>query len=200
MLPDYAEFDQAAGLDWYRLDPNLRALLDRHLPDPAERALAEEHVGRFGTLVGQVIAPRAEVTDKHGPVLRRYDRWGQVVDEVVHNASWTQSKDDLVRNVRSAEDNYLLYVRKREEARISDALDTEHIVNVALAEAPTVPALPTLKLGWLLAGSFFAASGLSLGAAYAVDRLDPSFRTAEELGRYLEVKVLASIPASAARS
>ncbi len=98
MLPDYAEYEQAAGLDWYRLDPNLAALLDRHLPDPAERALAEEHVGRYGTLVGQVIAPRAEVTDKHGPVLRRYDRWGVEVDEVVHHPTWTQSKADLVRN------------------------------------------------------------------------------------------------------
>src|ERR1700686_3353415 len=91
MLPDYAEFEQAAGLDWYRLDPNLRALLDRHLPDPGERALAEEHVARYGELVGTVIPPRAEITDKHGPVLRRYDRWGTVVDEVVHHPTWTQS-------------------------------------------------------------------------------------------------------------
>ena len=98
MLPDYAEFEQATGLDWYRLDPNLTALLDRHLPDPGERALAEEHVSRYGELVGTVIAPRAEVTDKHGPVLRRYDRWGEVVDEVVHHPTWTQSKADLVRN------------------------------------------------------------------------------------------------------
>ncbi|HTZ09412.1 MAG TPA: acyl-CoA dehydrogenase family protein [Acidimicrobiales bacterium] len=98
MLPDYAEFEQAAGLDWYRLDPNLAALLDRHLPDPGERALAEEHVGRFGALVGQVLAPRAEITDKHGPELRRYDRWGYVVDEVVHHPTWTQNKEDLVRN------------------------------------------------------------------------------------------------------
>jgi len=98
MLPDYAEFEQAAGLDWYRLDPNLGALLDRHLPDLDERSLAEEHVGRFGALVGQVIAPRAEQTDKHGPVLRRYDAWGEEVDEVVHHPTWTQNKADLVRN------------------------------------------------------------------------------------------------------
>ena len=98
MLPDYAEFEQAAGLDWYLLDPNLGALLDRHLPDPGDRALAEELVGPFGDLVGKVIAPRAEVTDKHGPVLRRYDRWGEQVDEVVHHPTWTQSKADLVRN------------------------------------------------------------------------------------------------------
>ena len=55
-------------------------------------------MGRFGALVGEVIAPRAEVTDKHGPVLRRYDRWGQEVDEVVHHPTWTQNKADLVRN------------------------------------------------------------------------------------------------------
>ena len=98
MLPDYGEYEQAAGLDWYRLDPNLTALLDRHLPQADERALAEEHVARFGTLVGEIIAPRAEVTDKHGPELRRFDRWGHVVDEVVHNPTWTDSKADLVRN------------------------------------------------------------------------------------------------------
>src|SRR5579872_2808804 len=98
MLPDYAEFDQAIGLDWYAMDPNLSFLLDRYLPDPSDRAFAEEHVGRFGSLVGRVIAPRAEETDKHGPVLRRYDRWGYEVDEVVHNRTWTDNKADLVRN------------------------------------------------------------------------------------------------------
>jgi acyl-CoA dehydrogenase len=98
MLPDYAEFEQAAGLDWYALDPNLGALLDRHLPDPGDRSFAEEHVSRFGALVGRVIAPRAEVTDKHGPVLHRYDRWGTEVDEVVHHPNWTENKADLVRN------------------------------------------------------------------------------------------------------
>src|SRR5580700_4361709 len=98
MLPDYAEFEQAIGLDWYAMDPNLSFLLDRYLPDPADRAFAEDHVGRFGSLVGKVIAPRAEETDKHGPALRRYDRWGYDVDEIVHSASWTENKADLVRH------------------------------------------------------------------------------------------------------
>jgi uncharacterized protein involved in exopolysaccharide biosynthesis len=101
---------------------------------------------------------------------------------------------DLVRNVKTSEDNYLLYVRKREEARISDALDSKRIVNVAIAEAATVPALPMLHFGWMLIGGFFTASIVSVGTAYGVDRLDASFRTPEELNRYLELKVLASIP------
>lgn len=97
MLPDYAEHDQAIGLDWYATDPNLSLLLDRLLPDADDRAFAEQHVATFGPLVGQRIAPRAEETDKHGPVLRRYDRWGHEVDEVVHHPSWLENKADLVR-------------------------------------------------------------------------------------------------------
>jgi uncharacterized protein involved in exopolysaccharide biosynthesis len=109
-------------------------------------------------------------------------------------------QDDLVRDVKTAEDNYLLYLRKREEARISDALDSKRIVNVSIAEAATVPALPTLRLGWLLVGGIFTATILSVGTACVMDRMNPSFRSPNELSRYLDIKVLASIPASVARS
>lgn len=97
LLPDYAEFDQAIGLDWYRLDPNLSFLLDHYLPDPADRAFAEEQVAPYGPLVGCTLAPRAEETDAHGPVLRRYDRWGVETDEIVHHPTWLENKADLVR-------------------------------------------------------------------------------------------------------
>lgn len=104
------------------------------------------------------------------------------------------AQEDLIRDVKTAQDNYLLYLRKREESRISDALDNRRIVNVSIAEAATVPALATLHLGWLLIGGFFLGGTISMGAAYAVDEMDPRFRTPEELRRYLDMKVLASIP------
>jgi acyl-CoA dehydrogenase len=97
MLDDYASHEQAIGLDWYALDPNLCFQLDRLLPDADDRTFAEEHVATFGPLVGERIAARAEETDKHGPVLRRYDRWGVEVDEVVHHPTWLENKADLVR-------------------------------------------------------------------------------------------------------
>jgi uncharacterized protein involved in exopolysaccharide biosynthesis len=118
-------------------------------------------------------------------------RYGEIAQSLNEKAA---RQDDLVRNVKTGEDNYLLYLRKREEARISDALDNKRIVNVAIAEAATVPALPALSVFWLLIGAFFTAGIVSVGSAYAVDRLDPSFRTPEELGDYLDMKVLASIP------
>jgi uncharacterized protein involved in exopolysaccharide biosynthesis len=131
------------------------------------------------------LAAQADATAK---VVQHYQGIARSLDE-----KETQQAD-LVRNVKTSEDNYLLYVRKREEARISDALDSKRIVNVAIAEAATVPAFPTLKLGWVLIGGFFTAGIVSVGTAYGVDRLDASFRTPDELNRYLELKVLASIP------
>jgi uncharacterized protein involved in exopolysaccharide biosynthesis len=105
------------------------------------------------------------------------------------------TQQDLLREVKEAEGNYLLYVQKREEARIGDALDRQRIVNVAIAEAATVPALPahphwalTLLLGTLLAG--LASPGLAL----AVDYFDPSLRTPEELRETLRIPVLATLP------
>src|SRR5438128_1983089 len=98
MLPDYASYDEGIGLDWYALDPNLRLLLDRLLPDQADRALAEELAVEYGPLVGGPIARRAEETDKHGPALRNYDHWGHDRNEVVHHSGWLENKADLVRH------------------------------------------------------------------------------------------------------
>jgi uncharacterized protein involved in exopolysaccharide biosynthesis len=126
--------------------------------------------------------------DATAGIVRRYRETAQNLNEKATH------QDDLVRNVKTGEDNYLLYLRKREEARISDALDNKRIVNVAIAEAATVPALPALSIFWLVIGAFFTAGIVSIGSAYAIDRMDPSFRTPEELGSYLDMKVLASIP------
>jgi uncharacterized protein involved in exopolysaccharide biosynthesis len=51
------------------------------------------------------------------------------------------TQDDLVSSEKAAQETYLLYVRKQEEARMDDALDQRGIVNVAIAERPVAPAL-----------------------------------------------------------
>jgi uncharacterized protein involved in exopolysaccharide biosynthesis len=134
----------------------------------------------------------AEATSTERAV-RHYRAVAQDLQEV------DATQTDMARAVKTAEDNYLLYLRKREEARISDELDKRRIVNVSIAEAATVPALATVHFGWLLVGSLFAAGFAGVGSAYAADRMDPSFRTPEELHRYLEIRVLAAIPNSSAK-
>ena len=104
------------------------------------------------------------------------------------------TQQNLVQDAKTQEDNYLLYEHKREEARISNALDQGGILNVALAEQPVVPALPKRSplsvalLTLLLAGTF------SLSTAFVLDFMDPTFRTPDELAGYLGVPVLAALP------
>lgn len=102
-------------------------------------------------------------------------------------------RTDLMRDEKAAEEKYLLYQRKQEEARIEQELDKQQIVNVAITEEPSVPVLPEpapvpLKFGFVLAGL------LSLGLGFGADYYDRSFRTPEEVERYLGVPVLAATP------
>lgn len=73
---------------------------------------------------------------------------------------------DLERTEKEAEDNYVLYSRRVEEARLANSLDREKFSNVALIERPEpspIPASPSLKLN-LAAG---ATLGLFLAIALA---------------------------------
>lgn len=83
----------------------------------------------------------------------------------------TAQFDDLTRARKEAEDNYLLYSRKTEEARIAESLDRQKIANAAIAETPVEPQLPSkpnvpmnIALGVLLAG--FLSIGIAFSAEY----------------------------------
>jgi uncharacterized protein involved in exopolysaccharide biosynthesis len=103
-------------------------------------------------------------------------------------------QDDLSSSEKAAEENYLLYVKKREEARMADALDEGGIVNVAIAEKPVVPALPKWPPAMVIFVGLVGALVSGTGTAFAADYLDPALRTPEEVFACLEIPVLASLP------
>jgi uncharacterized protein involved in exopolysaccharide biosynthesis len=105
-------------------------------------------------------------------------------------------QDDLTREVKAEEGNYLLYLAKREQARISDMLDNRRIQNVTFDESPTWPAIPVFSPLLLVVLSFVLAGFLSIGIGLTADYLDPSFRTPDEVKDYLDIPVFASIPAN----
>jgi uncharacterized protein involved in exopolysaccharide biosynthesis len=109
------------------------------------------------------------------------------------------AQDALLNNERAAQDNYLLYVKKQEEARLNDALDERGIVNVAVAEWPVVPALPVWPVSMVIAVGFLAAGASGTVAAFVADYVDPAFRDPEDVRTYLNAPVLASIPSKAHR-
>ena len=109
------------------------------------------------------------------------------------------AQDDLTSSKDAAQENYLLYVKKREESRMGDALDEGGIVNVAIAEQPVVPALPVWPAGGVIFVGFVVAVTTGTAAAFTTDYLDPALRTPEEVLTCLEIPVLASLPASNGR-
>lgn len=78
-----------------------------------------------------------------------------------------------------------------------DALDEGGIVNVAVAQEPTAPALPVHSAWVVLALGFIAAGASATGAAFVSDYLNPLFRDPEDVVAYLNTPVLASLPKTA---
>jgi protein tyrosine kinase modulator len=103
-------------------------------------------------------------------------------------------QQDLLRDAKAQEDSYLLYLHKRQEAGISDALDQRGILNVAMAEQPVVPAIPTHSPVSAAIVTFLLAITGSFSTAFVADFVDPHFRTPAELAGYLGMPVLAALP------
>jgi len=122
------------------------------------------------------------------PVVQTYSRQAVLLDQK------QIKQQDLLRNVKTAEQSYLLYLQKSQQAQISDALDSKRILNVAIAESAAVPALPVNSPSVLILAGGILALIVSMGSAFGADYLNPSFRTPDEVIRYLDVPVLAALP------
>jgi uncharacterized protein involved in exopolysaccharide biosynthesis len=106
----------------------------------------------------------------------------------------TLEYDNLKRTVKEAEDNYLLYSRKQEEARIADSLDQQKMANVALAEAPVehyLPTSPNIALNLIL-GAVLAVV-LSLGSALAIEYGGGRLHTPQDVESTTGVPVLVTV-------
>ena len=119
----------------------------------------------------------------------------QYQDQVKKLEEATRFHYDLGRQVKEAEDNYQLYAKKQEEARIANALDEQKISNVSIAEAPTASFLPTKPNRPLtIAVGLVLALLLALGSAITAEFFRDTFHTPRELEAFSGHPVLATIP------
>lgn len=163
---------------------NLTPLRDELTEDNPDYAWANSE--RVKTSVElQALQSRANVTRQQ---VAAYESRAQSL------AQSTVEQSDLEQKLKAAEDRYLLYAGKREEARIGDALDQTGIVNVAVAQPPHVPALPSVPFWFATFLSFGLACVCSTGAVFVADYVDPSLRTPSEVIALLGTPVLASLP------
>jgi uncharacterized protein involved in exopolysaccharide biosynthesis len=170
-----------AAIDAAETSPLVEEMTDRN---PTHDYLVAELAKGRSELAG--LRARAAATARSLSVYRARARRLEELGRAQHT---------LVRAATQSEQNYVIYSRKREEARISNALDAQRILNVAIAEQATVPfepaGLPRLLL--LLIGVLVAGL-VSVVLACAADYADPSFRTPDEVQAFLGSPALASIP------
>lgn len=101
----------------------------------------------------------------------------------------------LQRDLELHRANFLLYAKKQEEARISEALDREKVANVSVVDPASVPIVavrPNRKLN--LALGLVLALFVSMGAALGLGFADKQIRTSADLERQLQAPVIVAIP------
>ena len=101
----------------------------------------------------------------------------------------------LEQEVEVNREKYQLYLTKFEEARISDAMDAQKMAGVSLIEPaypPLRPDVPNLWLNLLFAGIVGAVGGI--GLTFCLEYFNENLEGVEDVEKYLQLPVLASIP------
>lgn len=103
-------------------------------------------------------------------------------------------QNDLMREAKAEEANYLLYQSKREEERTTDALNNTGIANVVIAVPPGIPVLPVMSWPLSLLICFGMAFIVSVGLGYTLDFLDSSMHSSADVIEFLNIPVVVTVP------
>ena len=120
----------------------------------------------------------------------------------------TQTGDDL-RKLNEAEltinqlerdreiqyDNYMKYSENLEEARIDQIVQQDKLSNIKILQSATKPLTPVANRKYrdLALGMFLGLFG-GLGLAFALDYMDHTIKTPEDIEKHLRLQTLTSIP------
>jgi uncharacterized protein involved in exopolysaccharide biosynthesis len=101
--------------------------------------------------------------------------------------------DRLEQEVKNRRETYELYVKREQEARISQAMDDQKLVNVDVVQRPALP-LPrsdTQKIS--VAVMIIAGLVVGIAGAFGREYLGRSLRSEGDVGRHLGLPLLGSI-------
>jgi len=163
---------------------------EENVPNPARAALETELVRGQAARAG--LRARVETLAD----LERRSR-GQAAVLRVAAAEDSVRLAEISRRVKAAEENLLFYRRKHAEARESELLDRNRVVNVSLAEGPREPVRTEKRsLRFYLAVAFSLAMAFGAAGGFAAELADRSVHTPRQLETWTALPVLACIAES----
>jgi uncharacterized protein involved in exopolysaccharide biosynthesis len=151
--------------------------------NPIRRSLEQEHLTAQG---------RAESLSAKQQTLNR-----QLAAARAHMSLLNQKSSEFQRlkqAVQINQQNQTVYQKKSEEARISEAMDRENLLNVAIAERAALPLRPMssgVPVALMLAA--FTGIAVGVGGAFGIEFFNSSFKTEREVEEQLGLPVLATI-------
>ena len=151
----------------------------------------------------ELISLKSKYTDEHPEVIvlkRRIEKAKNDLSDTVSQLAAQQkalsTKEikliQLKRNVTTAEDIYLMFKKKYEEARILEAEKAHDVTIVEPAAVPSNPIKPNINFN-IMIGIF---SGLLIGLimAFVIESFDTSIGRIDDIEELIEVPVLGIIP------
>jgi uncharacterized protein involved in exopolysaccharide biosynthesis len=134
-----------------------------------------------------------QAAEQHRAALR--SRITELTQDLAGLESTTAQFDQLQARAEELKENYQLYAQKRDQAEIEDAMDDHKLLNVAVAQQPTLsydPERPKPLLYGAL--GFVSAMFLGLCAVYFAETSRRSVATPRELDALSRYPVLATVP------
>lgn len=98
----------------------------------------------------------------------------------------------LTRDQRVAEEIYVMLLTKHAEMRITESMKLANIQRIDSAIVPTVPIKPRKLLNTAIAAVL--ALFVGVGLAFVMEYIDNTFKTPEEIEKYLGLPVFGTIP------
>jgi capsular polysaccharide biosynthesis protein len=119
---------------------------------------------------------------------------GNTEAQIVKPSGRVFDEADVEREAKADEQNYLLYLSKRERERTASAPDRHQTVTVTIAAPPTLPASPAHHRAVIALIALALATFVSLPAAIIVDCLDRGFHSPDEVIESLGITVVLAVP------
>ena len=120
---------------------------------------------------------------------------GQVEAEIRAIDQRQEQFRELTRDVATNENNYQVYLKKSEEARISEDLDRRKMTNVQIIERASVPLMPIQTDKKKVYGiGFFLAVAFPLGLAFVSEMLPQGLTIPHYAEKKLHLPVLVAVP------